>query len=394
MDKFSTKIFFIFVSLFFILSQKLTYAQIVPAQFYQANPKTYTYNGHANNLNPYGIEIYACNPEKGDMQSAQNTCIPGAQTVNGSKFWLNDINYNSSNANDTCTPAQPDFDAAPQSADTKTMNGTGQSDANAPICATTWATTSPFPFINVTKTFQYSPTFCNGGDEMVLATRSDPTNAVCQNLDVADVISHPQNYTQEQRNCLFFVDDHFTVQACKGSQCGSQQINGVAITGYGAHPDPLGMDVNVCSIFTAGAGSYQVTLKAFDQYQGSYGSSSVWLTDLQTGQPTPTPTLPPTYTISGNIFNDYNKDGLINNGETNNNSPFSLAINPNAGTITTNLDGTNSITDLPPGTYTVSYLSLPSGYRLTSPLNGPPPSFQVIVGGSCNTNGAPGAACQ
>lgn len=103
----------------------------------------------------------------------------------------------------------------------------------------------------------------------------------------------------------------------------------------------------------------------------------------------------PTFSISGNVFNDYNKDGLKNNGEVNNTSPFSLSITPNAGTITTNADGTYSITGLAAGTYTVSYSTLPNGFRMTSPLNGPPPSFTVTVGtGICNTNVAPGASCQ
>lgn len=106
-----------------------------------------------------------------------------------------------------------------------------------------------------------------------------------------------------------------------------------------------------------------------------------------------TPNGPPTYTISGNVFTDTNKNGLIDNGEVNYTNPFSLSISPNSGTIITRSDGTYTINNLLEGTYTVSYLSLPSGYYMISPLNGPPPSYTVTVGTSCNPNGAPGATC-
>jgi hypothetical protein len=109
---------------------------------------------------------------------------------------------------------------------------------------------------------------------------------------------------------------------------------------------------------------------------------------------TPMPTSVPVYSISGNVFSDQNINKFLDNGETNFASNFSISINPNAGSVTTDVNGSYTITNLPPGAYTVSYLSLPDGYRMTSPLNGPPPGYRVIVGPGCSTNFAPGASCQ
>lgn len=109
---------------------------------------------------------------------------------------------------------------------------------------------------------------------------------------------------------------------------------------------------------------------------------------------TPMPTAVPVYSISGNVFSDQNINKLLDNGETNYASNFSISINPNVGNVATDAYGSYTITNLPPGAYTVSYLSLPDGYRMTSPLNGPPPGYRVIVGPGCSTNFAPGATCQ
>lgn len=100
---------------------------------------------------------------------------------------------------------------------------------------------------------------------------------------------------------------------------------------------------------------------------------------------------PPTYTVSGNIFNDYNKNGLIDNGEANYSA--SPSITASTGTVTVNANGTYTISNILAGPVTVSYISLPAGYYMTSPLNGPPSSFVVTVGNNCNVNGSPGATC-
>lgn len=95
--------------------------------------------------------------------------------------------------------------------------------------------------------------------------------------------------------------------------------------------------------------------------------------------------------VSGSVFIDANQNSHKDAGEIN--YPGSITINSSTGTlITTN--GDYIISGITPGAnVTVSYSNLPGGYTLLSPLNGPPPSFQVGVGSSCTTNGAPDAVC-
>lgn len=104
----------------------------------------------------------------------------------------------------------------------------------------------------------------------------------------------------------------------------------------------------------------------------------------------------PTYTISGNVFVDSNKDGIQDGTPTESNYPATAPItSPNGGTLTTP-SGTGSyrINGLTAGTYTVTYGGPPTGYYMTSPLTGPPISFKVTVGtAGCSVNGAPGATC-
>lgn len=95
----------------------------------------------------------------------------------------------------------------------------------------------------------------------------------------------------------------------------------------------------------------------------------------------------PTYTITGNVFDDLNKNALKDGTELN-----------YTGAITTNppgayVNGQYTISGLLEGTYTVQLTSpLPTGYRMVYPT-GAPPSFQVTVGPSCfvgdaTTNGS------
>lgn len=99
-----------------------------------------------------------------------------------------------------------------------------------------------------------------------------------------------------------------------------------------------------------------------------------------------------TKNISGNVFLDNNKNGIQDAGEPN--YTGNISITSSGGIVNTNLNGSYTINDLiDGGVYTVSYTSLPSGYIMTAPINGPPPSHQVTVGLGCNTNGANGATC-
>lgn len=97
------------------------------------------------------------------------------------------------------------------------------------------------------------------------------------------------------------------------------------------------------------------------------------------------------YTISGNVFNDINKNRLKDADESNYQGQITMSTT--GGVITVNA-GSFTIANLPAGTYTVSYTSpMPSGYQLVYPFNGPPPSFRVTVGPSCIVDVATGASC-
>lgn len=96
-------------------------------------------------------------------------------------------------------------------------------------------------------------------------------------------------------------------------------------------------------------------------------------------------------TITGNVFIDINRNGRKDSGESN--YAGSITITSTQGTVTTTNSGTYTVS-LPIDTGTVvSYTSIPTGYSMTHPVNGPPPSFSVTVGSSCQTGGSNDASC-
>ena len=107
------------------------------------------------------------------------------------------------------------------------------------------------------------------------------------------------------------------------------------------------------------------------------------------------------FNLSGDIFVDPNINKIKDAGENNYASTPRMSFTSRVlgvggftrPTLATNANGTYTITNVITGPVTVSYLSLPAGYYMTSPLNGPPPSFLVNIGFGCNVNGAPGASC-
>ncbi len=124
-------------------------------------------------------------------------------------------------------------------------------------------------------------------------------------------------------------------------------------------------------------------------------------TPTQTPTPTPTPT-PAFFSISGNIYVDSNIDKHKNIGEDN---YMPMAPEP-ASTITftdshgvvvqtavTTIGYYQSGTILKPGQYTVSFTNKPNNYQITYPVNGPPPSFLIDLGGICPPSGIIDALC-
>ena len=105
------------------------------------------------------------------------------------------------------------------------------------------------------------------------------------------------------------------------------------------------------------------------------------------------------YQISGNVFVDSDDSQRKNGSETNfAASPGILMSNYPGGApnplITNNPDGSYTLTGLISGQYTVRYPSLPTGYIMNHPRNGPPASFIAPVGSSCaEATPSPGGNC-
>jgi hypothetical protein len=99
------------------------------------------------------------------------------------------------------------------------------------------------------------------------------------------------------------------------------------------------------------------------------------------------------YTIGGAVFNDINKNHLMDAGD----EPYTggISITSNGGTMfVNNGSGQYIVSNLFAGTYNIAYTSpIPAGYLLVNPRNGPPPSYNVTVGPGCNGGGAPQAVC-
>jgi len=99
------------------------------------------------------------------------------------------------------------------------------------------------------------------------------------------------------------------------------------------------------------------------------------------------------WSIGGNVFIDVNSNQLKDAGEQNYNGQITVSISPSAGTITYPAAGQYSIDSLAKGSYTVSYTNPPTGYSITYPVNGPPPSFTIGLG-PCSPGGSNSASCQ
>ncbi|HVF69825.1 MAG TPA: Ig-like domain repeat protein [Xanthomonadales bacterium] len=102
-------------------------------------------------------------------------------------------------------------------------------------------------------------------------------------------------------------------------------------------------------------------------------------------------------TISGSVFVNTNATKTKDIGENNYPAAPNITIlrsggGTGGGIVTSNPDGTFSISGLRTGTYTVTYNSIPLGYNPDHPTN-TPQSFSVTVGYSCSVDTTTGAAC-
>lgn len=98
------------------------------------------------------------------------------------------------------------------------------------------------------------------------------------------------------------------------------------------------------------------------------------------------------YSVSGTVFNDINKNQLLDAGEKGITS--GITITSSQGSVTTKPDGTYSVVGILPGTADISYTSpLPKGYITVYPKNGPPPFFLATLGPACSVDGTTGGTC-
>ncbi len=91
-------------------------------------------------------------------------------------------------------------------------------------------------------------------------------------------------------------------------------------------------------------------------------------------------------TITGNVYIDENENGIKDAGESNYTGNITVTASPVNGSSSTDTNGAYTISNLPPGSYSIRYTDLPLGYRISYPQNGPPPNFNVTVGNQANCN--------
>lgn len=103
----------------------------------------------------------------------------------------------------------------------------------------------------------------------------------------------------------------------------------------------------------------------------------------------------PTYTICGRIYNDSNTNQTFDAGDTTNSNSTSLTIKDSGGNsvqTVSNVTGTYCANNLIAGQYSVIYDGPPTGYYMSYPQTGTPPTFTVTVGPTCSQN-ANDASC-
>lgn len=116
--------------------------------------------------------------------------------------------------------------------------------------------------------------------------------------------------------------------------------------------------------FSAVGGSYNTTQVYYGQFASTASPTPTPTPTISaTPTPTPTPTTVATYSLSGTVYNDANKNGFQDAGELG----YSGAVltTSTGQTASTNSSGVYTITNLISGTYTLS-LTVPNGYASTT----------------------------
>lgn len=103
--------------------------------------------------------------------------------------------------------------------------------------------------------------------------------------------------------------------------------------------------------------------------------------------PVNNPPPPTTYSTSGSIFVDTNKNGIKDTGESNYMGTSTITDNGINVAVT---NGSYTSSGQGAGQHTIAYTSLPQGYTMTKPINGPPASYTVAVGTACDPDGSSG----
>ncbi len=170
---------------------------------------------------------------------------------------------------------------------------------------------------------------------------------------------------------------------------------GATIKLSGASSQTTTTDANGNYLFTNLApGDYTVTLTNPTGYTSNYTNSlpnPCSVANLTANNTACNFSIAPYYSVTGTVFVDTNKDKLMDNGENGYTGGTSI-IDIYSGTsgctgmpklIVTTSASTGifkSGLNLTSGSYTVCYANKPSGYNMTYPVNGPPPSAQITLG--------------
>ena len=205
-----------------------------------------------------------------------------------------------------------------------------------------------------------------------------------------------------KRDC---VDGSTNMPSCPGSSLEQGYPNGLSIKAtdgtntYNTNTFNYNLYQNYSIDIPSGGGTYSVTIPTIPSgYTVSSTPYPQTVTVTGTNYGINIGLKPaPTFTISGDVFVDQNKDGLQNGGDVN--YTGAITIGSTGRTVTYPAPAGNYlISNLPGGTYTVSY-SWPARYFATNPKASlRPATFTVTVGDTttgtpCSTNGALGALC-